>query len=104
MSMQLNASNAGSFGELANFCWIRIDENAYGPSSCWERVYNSADDSRFDVTRAGRIKIKPNHVRAKFDARACIIRVCNTADFDLYGVGPIACSHGAVRRRESGRT
>jgi hypothetical protein len=28
MSMQLNAPNPGNFGELANFCWIRIDENA----------------------------------------------------------------------------
>ena len=104
MSMQLNASNAGNFGELANFCWIRIDENADGASSCWERVHNSADDSRLDVARARRIKVEPNHVRAEFDARACIIRVCNTTDFDLYPVGAIGCSHGAVRRRESGRT
>ena len=84
--MQLNASNAGSFGELANFCWIRIDENADGASSRWERVHNSADDSRLDVARARRIKVEPNHVCAEFDARACIIRICNTADFDLYRV------------------
>ena len=89
MSMQLNAPNAGSFGELANFCCIRIDENADGASSCWERVHNSADDSRLDVARARRIKVEPNHVRAEFDARACIIRICNTADFDLY-----RCRHG----------
>ena len=101
MSMQLNASNAGSFGELANFCWIRIDENADGASSRWERVHNSADDSRLDVARARRIKVEPNHVCAEFDARASIIRVCYTADFDLYRVGAIDCSHGDVRRQES---
>jgi hypothetical protein len=83
MSMQLNASNTGSFGELANFCCIRIDENADGASSCWERVHNSANDSRLDVARARWIKVEPNHVRAEFDARACIVRICNTADFDL---------------------
>jgi hypothetical protein len=86
MSMQLNASNAGSLGELVNFCWTRIDENADGASSCWERVYNSADHNRLDVTRARRIKVEPNHVCTEFDARASIIRVCNTADFDLYRV------------------
>src|SRR5947207_2976211 len=104
MPMQLNASNASSFGELANFCWIRIDENADGASSCWERVHNSADHSRLDVARARWIKVEPNHVRAEFDARARIIRSCNTADFDLYPVGAIGCSHGAVRCWESGRT
>jgi hypothetical protein len=83
MSMQLNASNACSYGEVANFCWIRIDENADGASSCWERVHNSPDDSRLDVARARWIKIEPNHVRAEFDAHASIIRVRNTADFDL---------------------
>ena len=86
MSMQLNASNACSYGELANFCWIRIDENADGASSCWERVHNSADDSRLDVARARWIKIEPNHVRAKFDARFCVSRICYAADFDLYRV------------------
>src|SRR5205809_4372330 len=84
MSMQLNAPNAGSFGELANFCWIRIDENADGASSRWKRVHNSADDDRLNVTRTFPIKVKPNHVCAEFDARASIIRICNTADFDLY--------------------
>src|SRR4029077_3436340 len=83
MSVQLNAPNSGSFGDLANFRWIRIDENADGASSCWERVHNSANDSRLDVARARWIKIEPNQVRAEFDARACVIRVCNTADFDL---------------------
>jgi hypothetical protein len=83
MSMQLNASNACSCGELANFWFIRVDENADGASSCWERVHNSADHSRFDVARARWIKVEPNHVRAEFDARACIVRICNTADFDL---------------------
>jgi hypothetical protein len=83
MSVQLNASNTGNFSDLANFCWIRIDENADGASSCWERVRNSANDSRLDVARARWIKIEPNHVRAAFDARACIVRICNTADFDL---------------------
>ena len=104
MSMQLNASNAGSFGELANFCWIRIDENADGTSSRWKRVYNSADDSRVDVARTRWVKVEPNHVRAEFDARASIIRVCDATDFDLYPVGAIGCSHGAVRRRKSGGT
>jgi hypothetical protein len=84
MSLQLNASNAGSFGELANFCCIRIDENADGASSRWEAVHNSADNSRFDVAWARRIKVEPNHVCAEFDARACIVRIRNTADFDLY--------------------
>jgi hypothetical protein len=84
MSMQLNAPKSGCSGELANFCWIRVDENADGASSCWESVHNSADHSRLDVARARRIKIEPNHVCAEFDARASIIRVCNTADFDLY--------------------
>ena len=84
MSVQLNASNAGSFGELANFCCIRIDENADGASSCRERVHNSADDSRLDVARARPIKVKPNHVCAEIDARACISRVCYATDFDLY--------------------
>ena len=96
--MQLNAPNAGSFGELANFCCIRVDENADGASSCWERVHNSADHNRFDVARARWIKVEPNHVRAEFDARACIIRSCNTADFDLYQVVTMGCSHGAMRR------
>jgi hypothetical protein len=86
ISMQLEAPNAGSFRELADFCWIRIDENADGTSSCWERVHNSADDSRLDVARARRIKVEPNHVCAEFDARASIIRICDTADFDLYRV------------------
>lgn len=86
MSMQLNASNAGSFGELANFCWIRIDENADGASSRRERVHNPADDSRLDVARARWVKVEPNHVRAEFDARARIIRIFNTADFDLYRI------------------
>ena len=81
--MQLNAPNAGSFGELANFCCIRIDEDADGASSCWERVDNSPGDSRLDIARARWVKVKPNHVCAEFDARACIIRFCNTADFDL---------------------
>ena len=104
MSVQLNAPNAGSFGELANFNCIRIDENADCTSLCWERVHNSADHSRLDVARARWIKVESKHVRAEFDARACIIRSCNTADFDLYPVRTIGCSHGAVRRRESGRT
>jgi len=82
--MQLNASNAGSFGELANFCWIRIDENADGASSCWERVRNSANDSRLDVTRARWVKVEPNHVCAELDARFCISRIRDTTDFDLY--------------------
>ena len=82
--MQLNTPSAGSFGELANFCWIRIDENADGANLCWERVYNSADRNRLDVARARWIKVEPNHVGAEFDARACIIGVCDTADFDLY--------------------
>jgi hypothetical protein len=84
MSMQLNASNAGSFGELANFCWIRIDENADGASSCWERVHNSADHSGLDVARARWIKVEPNHLCAELDARACVIRICYATDFDLY--------------------
>jgi hypothetical protein len=82
--MQLNALNAGSFDELANFCWIRTDENADAASSCWERVHYSADDNRLDVARARWVKVEPDHVCAEFDARACIIRICNTADFDLY--------------------
>jgi hypothetical protein len=82
--MQLNAPNAGSFGELANIFSIRIDENADGASLRWERVHNSADHSRLDVARARWIKVEPKHVRAEFDAGACIIRSCNTADFDLY--------------------
>ena len=86
MSMQLDALNAGSFGELANFCWIRIDENADSASSRWECVHNSAGDGRLDVARARRVKIKSDHVRAEFDAPASIIRVCYTADFDLYWV------------------
>jgi hypothetical protein len=86
MSMQLNAANAGSFGELANFCCIRIYENADGASSCWKRVHNSADDSRLDVAEARWIKVEPDHVCAEFDARACIVRIRNTADFDLYRV------------------
>ena len=102
--MRLNASNAGSFGELANFCCIRIDENGDGASSCWERVHYPADYSRLDIARARWIKVEPNHVRTEFDTRACVVRVCNTADFDLYPIGTIGCSHGAVRRRESGRT
>jgi hypothetical protein len=81
--MQLNTSNAGSFGELANFCWIRVDENTDAASSCWERVHNSASDSRLNVTRARRVKIKPDHVCAEFDARACVIQVCYATDFDL---------------------
>src|SRR5438105_15958061 len=83
MSMQLNASNAGGFGEFANFCWICIHENADRASSCWERVNNSADDHGLDVARARWIKVEPNHVRAEFDARVRIIRIRNTADFDL---------------------
>src|SRR3954451_11875192 len=101
--MQLNAPNAGSVGELANFCWIRIHENA-DASSRRQAVHNSADDTRLDVARALRIKVEPNHVGAEFEAGACIVRVCNTADFDLYRVAAISCSHGAVRRRGSGRT
>src|SRR5215216_4603013 len=84
MSMQLNASNAGSFGELANFCCIRIDENADGVSSFWERVHNSADHGRLDVARTPWIKIEPNHVRAQFDARTCVVRVRNAANLNLY--------------------
>jgi hypothetical protein len=84
MSMYLNAPNASRSGELANFCWIRVDENADGATSRRERVHNSANHNRLDVTRARRIKVKPNHVCAEFDARACIIRVCDTTDFDLY--------------------
>ena len=83
--MQLNAPNAGSVGELANFCWIRIHENA-DASSRREPIHNSAHDSRLDIARALRIKVEPNHVGAEFEARARIIRVCDTADFDLYRV------------------
>ena len=86
MSMHLDAPNAGSFRELANFCWIRIDENADGTSSCWERIHNSANDSRLDVAGARWIKIETNHVRAEFDALACVSRICNATDFDLYRV------------------
>jgi hypothetical protein len=82
--MQLNAPKSDCFGALANFCCIRIDENADRASSRWERVHNSADHSRLDVARARWIKVEPNHVRAEFDARASIIDVRNTADFDLY--------------------
>ena len=84
--MQLNASNAGNFGELANFCCIPIDENADAASSRWERVHNSASDSRLDVARARWIKVEPNHVCAEFDTRACVIQVCYATDFDLYRV------------------
>jgi len=84
MSMQLNAPNSSNFGEFANFCWIRIDENANGASSRWERLHNSADDHGLDVARACPVKVKPNHVRAEFDARVRIIRIRNTADFDLH--------------------
>jgi hypothetical protein len=82
--MQLNAPNTGSFGEFANFWWIRIDENADGASSRWKRVHNSANERRLDVAWARRIEIEPNHVSAEFDARACIMRIRNAADFDLY--------------------
>jgi hypothetical protein len=68
MSMQLDTPNAGSFGELANFCWIHIDENPDSASSRWKRAHNSANDSRLDIARARWIKVKPNHVCAKFDA------------------------------------
>jgi hypothetical protein len=68
MSMQLDAPNPGGFRYLANFCWILIDENSDGASSRWKRVHNSANDSRLDVARARWIKVKPNHVCAKFDA------------------------------------
>ena len=37
----IERTEPGSFGELANFCCIRIDENAHGASSCRERVHNS---------------------------------------------------------------
>ena len=84
--MQLDAPNAGSIGELANFSRIRIDENTHGASVRWERIHNSADDSRLDVARARRIKVEANHVGAEFDACAGIVRVCNAADFDLYRV------------------
>ena len=73
-------------------------------SSCWERLHNLADVSRLDVARAFSIKVKPNHVCAEFNARACIVRICNTADFDLYRIGAIDCSHGAVPRWGSDRT
>jgi hypothetical protein len=33
--MQLDTPNAGNLGELANFSWIRIDENADGTDSRW---------------------------------------------------------------------
>ena len=81
--MQLNAANSSNFGEFANFYSIRIDENANGASSRWERVHNSADDDGLDVPRARRIKVKPNHVRAEFDARVRIICVRDAADLDL---------------------
>lgn len=84
--MQLDAPDAGSFRELANFCWIRIHENTDGASSRRERVHNSANDSRLDVARARGIKVKPNHIRAEVDARACITRVCYATDFDVYRV------------------
>jgi hypothetical protein len=83
MSMQLNAPNAGDFGEFANFGSIRIDENTNGAGSCRESVHNSADDHWLDVARANPVKVKPNHVHTEFDARVRIIRSRNTADFDL---------------------
>src|SRR5262245_40703820 len=99
MSMQLNAPKTGSFGELANFCWIRIDENANGAGLRWERVDNSASDSGLDVARTLPIKIKPNHVGAEFNARVRIIRVCDTTDFDL-----CLCRHQTCRASVSGAT
>src|ERR1700745_3755353 len=85
MSMQLNAPNAGSLNDFANFPWIRIDENAHSADSLRQRIHNSADGSRLNVTRACRIKVKPNHIYAELDARPCIVRICKTADFDLDG-------------------
>jgi hypothetical protein len=86
MSMQLNASNAGSFGELANICCVRIDENADDASSRWERVRDFTDDRRLYITRTFPVKVKSNHVCAEFDARFCISRIRDTTDFDLYRI------------------
>src|SRR5215471_4880337 len=92
MSMQLNALNAGNFGEFANFCWIRIDENANGASSRWEPVHNSTDDLGLEVARACRIKVKANHVRAESDTRVCIVRVRDATDLDF-----CPCRHQTCR-------
>src|SRR6516165_9585925 len=81
--MQLKASNTSSLNDFANFCWIRIDENAHSADSLRQRIHNSPDESRLNVARARRIKVKPDHVCAELDARLSIVRVCNTADFDL---------------------
>jgi len=79
----LNAADAGEFGGLVNFSWLRIDENPDCASFSWEHVQDSTNGGWHNVARTFSIKVKPNHVCAEFNARARIIRTCNTADFDL---------------------
>ena len=96
--MQLDASNAGSISEPANFCWLCVDENADRAGLHRKGVHNSPNGSRLDIARARWIKVKADHVCTDVGAGACVVRVCNAADFDLY-----RCRHIAVVITTAGR-
>ena len=103
ISVQLDASHSSGVGGVPDFIGVPVNENTDCISMARQRLDDLPRNFRFNVARALRIKVEADHVRAKFGAHSPTVHIRNAADFDLYPVGAIGCSHGAVRRREFGR-
>ena len=69
ISVQLNASNSSGVCGLPNFIGIPVNENTDCMSIRRQRLDNLPSNFWFNVARALRIKVEPDHLCAEFDAR-----------------------------------
>jgi hypothetical protein len=84
ISVQLDASHSCGVCGVPDFIGVSINENTDCISMARQRLDDLPSYFRFNVTRALRIKVEANHVRAKFGAHSRVVHIRNAADFDLY--------------------
>jgi hypothetical protein len=82
--MQLNATDSSGVCGLTNLVGVPVNENTDGTSISWQHLDDLPRNFGFDVARALQPKVQPNKICSKFDARSCVLRVGNAANFNLY--------------------
>jgi hypothetical protein len=81
--VQLDASHSSGVCGVPDFISVSINENADSISMPRQRLDDLLSNFRFNVARALRIKVEPDHLCTELDACFCISRIRNAADFDL---------------------
>src|SRR6185369_8245317 len=79
----LNASDASGICGLTNLVGVPVNENTDGTSISWQRLDDLPRNFGFRVAWALHPKVQPNKICAELDTRSCVVRVRNTANFNL---------------------